>query len=365
MRKLIVKVAIAYTVFYLILCSVVNADNPKEIKIIAEQENIKVGEPLIIKVTYKFEQPQFSNRAENFFTSIGPHATVQIKKDDEEILTQGHHLGPGDLYLKDTEGLKYSGDFMFFYDFFNNKLIFDTPGVYTITVRRTRTTISNTLNITVEPATDVNKRALSLLSDPNDYFLLEFGETQDQNARREGLLHLKKVFEQSKDALLSKWAAARLGIEEIKELEAKYPSAEKFAVQYRQKKIDEPLVSEAHSHLTKALSLPDVFPSREEVLYRLISAEIMRGDYQKALSYTTEMGEKYPKGEYGQRASKIHAEISEFQSRDLEQSQNSPLGQSQHRIALPVVVAAVAVGIVLIVLFFIFKKKNASRSMRV
>ena len=54
-------------------------------------------------------------------------------------------------------------------------------------------------------------------------------------------------------------------------------------------------------------------------------------------------------------------ELQELQERESGQSTNPPPGQLHSRIVMPIVVAAVAVGIVLICLFFIFKKKQISR----
>ena len=359
MGNLTTKAGITFVMLCLIFDSVISAslDYHTQIEISSKNKNIRIGEPLIIKVTYKFEKPQYSNRADTFYTSIGPHATVQIKKDDEEILTQGYHLGPGVLYLQDTEGLEYSGDFLLFYNLLKNNLIFNTPAVYTITVRRTRTTISNTLNITVEPATDVNRQALSLLSETNDYFLLEFGETKDQNTRREGLLHLKQVFEQSKDALLSKWAAARLGLEYFEDLQKKYPSFQKFKADLQQGKVKEPLFEQACMFLAAGTKLPDEFPIRQQVLYEMSATEYIKNNYEKAFSLLDELCAKYPTGKYSKRALSGKEELQEIQERESGQSPNPALGQSQGRIALPIVSIAVIAGIALIVLIIVFKKK--------
>jgi len=360
MRKLSGKIGIAFAAFYLMLCSVGSADYPTEIEISTKQKHIKVGEPLIIKLTYRFEQPQFSPRVDKVFTAIGPNAIVQIKKNDEEILSPGHHLGPDDLYLQDTEGLKYTGDFLFFYDFFKKKLVFDKPGIYTITVRRTRTKISNSLSITVEPAKDLHKRALSLLSDPNDYFFLEHGEHEYREKRPERISHLQQVVDRCEGTVLAKWAAARLGLEYFEEFHKKHPSFEKFKAKHQQGQIEEPLFDQARKYLAAGARLADEFPIREKILYQLTRTEAIRGNYEKAFSLLDELGAKYSKGEYGKRASSAKAELQKLKERELEESPKSLLGQAWRSAILPVVAAA-AVGIVVIGLILVLKKKTSSR----
>jgi hypothetical protein len=50
-----------------------------------------------------------------------------------------------------------------------------------------------------------------------------------------------------------------------------------------------------------------------EAVYHGISAEVVRGDFAKALSYAKELGNKYPKGRYGKGASRLCETIVELE----------------------------------------------------
>ncbi len=334
---------------------------PSVIEISSRGKSIRVGDPLTLKLLYKFEQPQTSphnGQARKYFRH---HAYLDIEHENGDFSTKGYKLFPIDLNLEDSLGLEYSKYFLCFYHPGENRFLFPIPGRYSVTVRGWRNR-SEPLDISVEPASNSEQLAINLLSDPNDYRFLEYGSHEDPEKRPERVSHLKQVVEQCEGTLLAKWAAARLGIEEAKELEAKYPAGVEFTVQYRQKKIVEPLVRQAQLHLSKALSLPDEFPIRERVLYELPKTEFIRGNYKKAFSLLDELGAKYPKGKYGKRASSVKEELKRLKERELEQSPKPPLGQASRPAALTVVVAAVAVGIVLIGLILVIKKKAISRS---
>jgi hypothetical protein len=165
--------------------------------------------------------------------------------------------------------------------------------------------------------------------------------------------------------LLAKWAAARLGVEKAKELWKKYPSGEEFMAKYRRREIVEPLFENSYKYLREGLQLPDEVLTREEVLAKIISAEIVRGDYDKALAYASEMGEKYPQGRYGSRASGVKQEIEILEHRSDEVAQIPPaqLGKKQPGVTLRVlvvtVIAAFVVGLVLVLLL---RKKASSGS---
>ena len=117
MKKLIEKTGLAFIALCILYYSAAKADYPKEIEISSKYKQINVGQPLILRLTYKFEQPQLSARSGEILTSMSPKANVQVKRDDEEIFKPGYYyLAPYDLYLQDRDGLTYSGDFILFYD---------------------------------------------------------------------------------------------------------------------------------------------------------------------------------------------------------------------------------------------------------
>lgn len=317
MRKLSGKITITFALSYLILCSIVSADYPTTVQISTKHQHIKVGEPLIVKVTYRFEKPQVSKTNE-FYQKMGSRSSIQIKRDEAGILTPHYYdsVGPDTLYLQDTQGLKYACDFLLFYNFYEERLIFDKPGIYIVTVRRTRKKVSNPLHITVEPANDLYKRVLSLLSDPNDYHFLEHGSHEDPNKRSERMSHLRLIVEQCEGTLYAKWAAARMGLEYFEDFHRKHPSFIKFKAKLQQNKVQEPLFDQAHMYLAAGAELPDEFPIREKVLFQLGRTEFIKNNYEKVFSLIDEMGAKYPKGEYGKRMSGGREELQRIKKRE-------------------------------------------------
>jgi hypothetical protein len=322
MRNSLIKSKIVFVVLSLIVNSVVSAipDYPAEVEISTKHEHIKVGEPLIIKATYRFEEPQVSKTNE-FYQTMGSESIIQIKRDEAGILTPHYYdsVGPGTLFLQDTQGLVYACDSLLFYNPYENRLIFDKPGIYVVTVRRTREIISNPLYITVEPANDLNKRALSFLLDRNDYLFLEDGSNEDPNKRSVRIFRLRLVVEQCEGSIYAKWAAARLGLVYFEDFHKKHPSFIKFKAKLKKGKVKEPLFDKAHMYLATGAKLPDEFPIREKVLYQLVRTEVIKDNYKKAFSMLDELGAKYPKGKYGKRASRGKEELKRIKKREENQ----------------------------------------------
>lgn len=333
---------------------------PSRIEISSKYTAIQVGDPLIFKLMYRYEEPMIQLATEKIKESLLHRAYLKIEHHKGKLLTDRFPIYPMELTLQDKQGLEYSGQLVFLHHPGENRLLFPVPGTYTVTVRG-YTKTSNTLNITVNPLSKLQKRALSLLSDPNDYRFLEYGSHEDPEKRIERVSHLKQVVNQCQGTLLAKWAAARLGLEYFDQFHKKHPSFEKFKSKHKQGQIQEPLLDQAHRYLVGGTTLPDEFQIREKVLYELSVTEYIKDNYEKAFSLLDELGAKYPKGKYGKKASSGKAELKELHELELGQSPNPPLGQASSHAALPVVVAAVAVGIVLMSLFFIFEKKRITR----
>lgn len=316
MKKLIEKAGLAFIALCILHCYVAKADYPKEIEISSKHKHINVGQPLILRLTYGFEQPQLAARSGELLTSMSPKANVQVKRDDKEIFKPGHwYLGQYDLHLQDNKGLTYSGYSILFYDSAKNGLIFDTPGIYTISIRITREMISKPLEITVKPASQSEKKVLSLLSDPNDYAFLSYGGYKHLQKRPERISQLKQVIDQFESNVLAQMGAARLGLEYFQQFHVKHPSFQKFKALRNKNKVKEPLFKQAHKYLTIGANLPDEFPIREDILRQLGRIEYMDGNDTKALSLIDELIIKYPKGKYGRKATKWKEELLELQKR--------------------------------------------------
>jgi len=335
----------------------------RDIEIGTRSLKIKVGEPFVFRLTYRFEKPLVSLRTQQAPNGIDHYAYFVLRKSDDSSLVGRYRLRRDvSLRLQDAQGLEYAENFMVFYDFGRKKLIFDKPRTYTFQVEGWSKT-SNSLTINVSPASKADKRAISLLSDPNDYSFLLHGSDGFVYKRAERMSHLKAVADKCKGALLAKWCGARLGVEKAKELWRKHPDGEQFMAKYRRGEIVEPLFENSYKYLRKGLELPDEVLTREEVLASIISAEIVRGDYDKALFYVKEMGEKYPQGRYGRRVANSRVELEELKKREQEQSQQAKTEQAKGGGVLAVVVpVAAGIFVVALVLVLWLKKKRSSCS---
>jgi len=317
MKRLIKKTGYVFILLCILYYSSAEADYPKEVEISSKYKQINAGQPLIIILTYKFEQPQLSARSGEILTSMSPKANVQVKKNGEVIFDPGYwYLGQYGLHLQDNKGLTYSGNFILFYDSFKKGLIFDTPGIYTIFIRITREMISKPLEITVTSASQSEKKVLSLLSDPNDYNFLLRGGDKHLKKHPERISNLKQVIDQFEGNLLAKMGAAHLGLEYFEEFHKKHPSFEKFKVLRSKGEIKEPLFDQASKYLVTGATLPDEFPIREDVLKQLMRIKYMDGNYAEAISIIDEVRAKYPKGKYGRKATKWKEELLELKKRE-------------------------------------------------
>ena len=132
---------------------------------------------------------------------------------------------------------------------------------------------------------------------------------------------------------------------------------------YRRREIVEPLFENSYKYLREGLQLPDEVLTREEVLAKIISAEIVRGDYDKALAYASEMGEKYPQGRYGSRAAEVEQQILEHHRDEVAEIPPVQLEKKQAKVPLRVLVAtAIGAFVVGLLVGLLLKKKASSCS---
>jgi len=334
------------------------------------KRQINYADPLFVNLNLRFTQSRISERTGKPLPFAEYSGWVlRVQHANEKHVSEFPLRLPLRFTLKDANGLEYVTTFMVFCDLHSERkkliknMIFNKPGAYTFSVMDAKKRSSNTLDILVEPS-DLGQKALSILSDPNDFTFL-LGGVYEKSERSRVITHLKNVVVQCDGAVLAQMASARLGLEYFKEFNKKHPSLEKFKSKLEQGQIQELLFDQAHKYLSAGYALPDELPIRDSVLGHLVETEFINGNYKKAISLVDELRTKYPDGEYGRKASMWKeelVELQELQERELGQSTKPPLGQSQRRIALPVVVAAVAVGIALIGLILVLKKRLRSRS---
>ena len=358
-------------VLCLLLCSMVFAmPEPNVMEITTSQSTIKIGEPLIITVTSKFNEPQISPKTKQIMNRPKIEFVLSLKTDDMDEPKRVAPLAPMASKRVDPNGLEYSTQFMLFYDYaaaigkkivldesgrysvedveevaeqpYGFPMIFNKPGGYSIQADVAYTVISNELKITVEPPTESEQRAISLLdAHPLNYALLRSSDYSEEMRKR--IPDFEKLISECGDTFLGKWAAAQLGIAEYeqtynkhyyKNMDAKkaaariemekygkrqktyYPEFD-FRAKYRKGQLKEPAFERAHMYLQKALELPDYFPVRKRVLEDLMDIELLKGNDAAALSYADEVRRKYPNSRLAKRVSvkNIQSRIAEAEEK--------------------------------------------------
>ncbi len=327
-------------------------------EISTEKNTIQVGEPLVLTLTYRYVKPQLVPDSNELKLTVSGGGSLQVMDGTGRVIIERHGLyEPGVLRRVDTVGLIYRANFVVFY---NHKqgLIFKEPGTYRVKLSGydgLGAKAPALLTVTVKPTSPELARALSVLSEPSDYYFLEFGQYDDPADSMLRISHLEQVFERAGDTALGRWCSARLGLEYFKDFHKKHPSFEKFKTELQQSKVEEPLFNQAHAYLTKGASLIDEFPIREEVLYQLARTEGIKGNYKKALSLLDELGKKYCNGEYGKRSDSAKEELQKL----IEREKGSTPPALWTRPSFLIVIAA-GIGIVVIILIFLLKKKAHS-----
>jgi hypothetical protein len=236
-----------------------------------------------------------------------------MKKDNEGTEYYCTSLSPNTLKLWDNKGFTYGNYFIIFMNNVKQNIIFEEPGKYRVRLFVDKNYFSDVLNINVIP-TDSTVNDHCILSDPNEYHFLMGSNIEIEN-RSKVMLHLKKLVKQCDQTLFSKWIAAQLGIEYYIAADC-----EKVNARREKKEVREDIFDQAIKYLSIATELPDDFPIREEVLYRLAEIEIEKHNYFKSLSYIEELGNKYPLGKYGKNASRHKNKIMKMQEKESKQA---------------------------------------------
>ncbi|MBN2590210.1 MAG: hypothetical protein JXA96_10145 [Sedimentisphaerales bacterium] len=374
MKKLNVISKIVIIVLYLIDIQSINAQNsdrPTE-ELIAVNPTIKVGEPIIIEYKFTYSNPQLdpsSNKTMQGLSRSDAAECVAIKDNQGRYYIKELTIYPTVRTCRDNKGLVYSSYFTLFYNKKTKKLIFDKPGVYTIDYpdRERDNTMFKPATIEVKPASEQEKKALSILTGESDLLILGLDSEYikfESYPETEGMMErFKMVVEQCPDTMIAKMAAARLGIEETKEFEEKYGD-EQSLEQYKNGEIEEPLFEPAQKHLNLAYQLPYGIPIREVALDGLTRVEYLNGNSTRLISLLDELITKYPQGKYGKRAIRGKQYIQEFIEKrpDLFVAEaTQPQKKTTLGIALPIAGAAVAViAIAGLILFSRKKKLNKS-----
>jgi len=298
---------------------------PDKVRIAVEKKTVRVGQPLMMKMSLIWEgQKVDSGLDEEIFHNF----VVTAREQSDGGSTVRSEMGwLGDFRLEAGMPVTYSTNITVLYDFEQKRLMLPIEGIYVIEGRCWGRT-AEPLRIKVEPPTEAERRALGLLTGPDDYNVygvLYFGEGPSSNVEEEkrerikAIETLKRVFEICPDSLMGRLAAARVGIELCRQVGRRHPRTREFMKAYRTGRITEPLVEEAYKYLSAALDLPDVVQLgdgniREQALDAMITVELYKGNYEKCLAYADELRKKYPFGRFGRKAEENRWELEQLQS---------------------------------------------------
>ena len=310
------------------------------IHISSEKDTIAISEPLIFKMTYRFDRPQISTRTGKILDAVLPQAMVLIEIKDKDFvwLSRSTYVDENTIFvddkknkyyrypiegtglvLQDDSGVIYSGYFSLFHNRAKPGLIFDTTDTYTIMVVMDKV-FSNELSIQVVDKQDKDIKHC-ILSDPNDYVFLIAGDSQifcNQTYRSRISSRLKTLIGHNPNAILSQWASCRIGLEYFKEFDKKHGDFEKFKKKYKAGEIQEPLLDQAITYMNIGLQLPEDFPLRQELLHNLSMLEYIKDNYDRSFSLLDELKNKYPKSKYGRQAEGTKQELLKMQQREKE-----------------------------------------------
>jgi hypothetical protein len=301
--------------------------NPYTTEISSPTKLIGVKEPIIIKITHRFKNPQFSSSKGKILPSVPNEEFILIEMKDKnwqpkfsrakKIRSDAgteYFMYPlfSQLVLEDSKGLIYSNYFVFQYNLIKNDYIFPEPGKYKILVPPTQGIPSdiNALEIEVQPSA-LPYSSSSILTNKYDYDFLAGLLSQifeDPNYRIGALERLESLVKQNQSTLLEKWAAARLGLEYYRE----YDDNRVKALQEK-KECPTELLDKAEGFLIKSTSLPDDFPERQVVYLRLAEISMRKNEFTKATGYLDEIKSKYPNGAVGAMVERRKEEIIKLQ----------------------------------------------------
>ncbi len=335
--------ALAFIFIWLLPNPQAYGDYPDDVIISLPRSEIRVGEPLVVKLTYRFEQPQLVAQKLRDKPAAGParisktmpmDALFGVAPVGSEASEPVYHpiMSEGPLRTKDERGLQYEGHFVVFDDLHKDKILFNSPGSYRLQVVVARGLVSNELIIQVAPASDLETKALSILAGRADRGFVQTGK-RDKTDKAQAA-RLERIVKECEGTLLAKFIAARLGLERVAQFQKKYPGEKafwEFKARKHRGEVSEPLFDDAIRYLRLGKALPDEFPVREAVLVNLVGLEAVEDRWEVAEALLDELGTKYPCGKYGRKAARTKAELLKLKRDVPQQFGNQPdVPSAQH-----------------------------------
>jgi len=282
---------------------------PSQIELSVKQDEIRVGEPLIMELRMIWDEPLMAQDSNQPLNSVHHSASVFIRSVvNKDKIYKYPLLSPLFLRIDGADGRCYKGTFVILYDHGRKSLCFGDPGTYELEVRAWTKT-SNISKVKVEPASQVEAKAISLLSDPNCYALLLdfYGDEGDKEAL---LKRVKLVADECEESTLGKWCASLIGRGKFQEfMRGKKKSAAALRGLHEQGKLQEESLAEAIRYLELGSKLPNEIQVRESALFDLVRAEYIRGKDDRVTSLMEELENHYPDGRFGKRVPAMRSEL--------------------------------------------------------
>src|SRR4030042_2700546 len=194
---------------------------PASVEITYPKATLDIGEPLILKLTYKFEEPQMNAETSDIHSGIRHSSCllIELKDADNDWLVNYPDFSPIEkdgakyhplelqpfvhLNIQDEQGLEYSGYFLILYNHYKKSLAFDKAGTYKICViTGPDKTFSNVMDLQITSQMQEEKCALL---DPNGCdFLMGVDRKlfEDPNYRSKTIENLKNIAEKRPSSLL-------------------------------------------------------------------------------------------------------------------------------------------------------------------
>lgn len=297
-------------VLVLLLGFYANATETDEIKALSTE--IKIGEPLILKIKLTCKTPQIDSKTGEIVNEGGikPYLILNRKGQKEEIIYKTEYDiidKPLPIYDKQKKGLEYTASLFVFYDFMKEELFFKEPNEYTCRLEsRVDKLKSNTIKINIKSAGKLEEKAMSILTGKFDIAILGMPSLDidlKNSKEAKGIMdRYIQVVDQCEQTKIANMASAMLGLQYFKDFHKAHPSFEKFKEEYKSGNIWEPLFEQSQKYLTIGSKLPDEFPIRPVVLFQLSRIEFMKNNVEKSISFIEEVSTKYSNTEYGKKA---------------------------------------------------------------
>jgi len=324
---------------------------PSRIEVSVKQDEIRVGEPLIMELRMIWDEPLIAQDSNQPLNSVLHFASVLIRNAaSKEKICKYRLFSPSDLRIDGIKGLRYKGTFVILYDYGEKRLCFGEPGTYELEVRAWTKT-SNTAKVRVEPASKVEARAISLLKDPNCYaLLLDFYENEGD---KEALLkRVKLVADECEDSTLGKWCASLIGHHKFQEfMRGKNKSPAALRGLYEEGQLQEKSFTEAIRYLELGSKLPNEIQVRESVLFDLVRAEYIRGKVGRVTSLMDELESHYSNGKLGKRVPEMRAELERLKAEEPHDGGEANVADKDSvAVALPVGLVLGGAGVVAVVI---------------